>query len=780
MNLFPHPCSAQNKKMDSLKVELQKAKQDTARLRISIALCNQCETKENLIYANPTIALADKLISQAKTEKEKNILLKQKAEILSCYSIYYRDKEGDASTKALEYFQEQFLIYKQLKDKEGIKSSLINIADSYSNQGNLYKRLETLKTGLAMSENLNYKNGMSRFIAQIGFLYAEQGDTSQAIAYLEKGLQVEKEMGDTTRITRGLVIMGNFQLEIGRHSKALEYYFKALPRYEIQKDTNALIDLYFRISAVYYFKGDTIKALKNIQNSIALAEDSKNEEGKENSFRFLGKRYREQKQITKAIEYHIKALNLCEKNNFAVAKGWNFAELAEDYLLQQNCTKAQYYIRQCFTTLKESDYYWNSRDAEQLAYKIDSACGNFKDAFLHYQKYIFLKNKENKTEVQKEAAKEKYQNEYDKQKAIDKTISDTEIEKQKIVRNSFIGGFALMLLLAGVSYRNFRRKKKDNIIITNQKLLVEEKNREITDSIEYALRIQTAILPPQRIVKQYLENSFILYKPKDIVAGDFYWMETKEFDNLIMSKFDNAKKEGNQHHQIIKSPNHQIILFAACDCTGHGVPGAMVSVVCHNALNRAVREFGLTKPSEILDKTAEIVIENFAKSEEDIKDGMDISMVSLKYNAQSKKTELEYAGANNPLWIVKRIDNGELTIDNKDSAKNYPLSIVNYQLSETKADKQPIGMNEDNHPFTNHTFELNSGDTIYLFTDGFADQFGGDTGEKKLTRKKFKELILSIQHLSMTEQGLALDKFITDYRKEVEQIDDILVMGVRV
>ena len=204
------------------------------------------------------------------------------------------------------------------------------------------------------------------------------------------------------------------------------------------------------------------------------------------------------------------------------------------------------------------------------------------------------------------------------------------------------------------------------------------------------------------------------------------------------------------------------MFFAACDCTGHGVPGAMVSVVCHNALNRAVREFGLTKPSEILDKTAEIVIENFSKSEEDIKDGMDISLASL--NLQTM--ELQWAGANNPLWIVR--------------ADNRQSPIANHQFSETRADKQPIGMNDDHHPFTNHTFTLNSGDTIYLFTDGFADQFGGDTGEKKLTRKHFKEIVLSIQHLSMAEQGIALDKFIVEYRKNVEQIDDILVMGVRV
>jgi len=274
--------------------------------------------------------------------------------------------------------------------------------------------------------------------------------------------------------------------------------------------------------------------------------------------------------------------------------------------------------------------------------------------------------------------------------------------------------------------------KKTNRIITKQKedldtqkAIIEEKQKEILDSIAYALRIQSAILPPQKLVKQYLENSFILYKPKDIVAGDFYWMETV----------------------------NDLVLFAACDCTGHGVPGAMVSVVCHNALNRAVREFGLIQPSEILDKTAEIVIETFAKSEEDIKDGMDISLCA--YNSKTKT--VQWSGANNALWLIQ---NGEFV--------------------ETKADKQPIGMNENQKIFTNHSYTLNSGDSIYLFTDGFADQFGGDTGDKKLTRKRFKELILGIQNKSMQEQGMILDKFIVEYRKEVEQIDDILVMGVSV
>ena len=290
---------------------------------------------------------------------------------------------------------------------------------------------------------------------------------------------------------------------------------------------------------------------------------------------------------------------------------------------------------------------------------------------------------------------------------------------------SFVLLSVLIISLALVLFKNLKQRNKQNKIITKQKQIVEEKNREITKSIEYALRIQTAILPPARMVKQYLENSFILYKPKDIVAGDFYWMET--IDDLV--------------------------LFAACDCTGHGVPGAMVSVVCHTSLNRVVREYQITQPASILDKVFKLVIENFANSEEEIKDGMDISLCS--YNTKTK--ELKWAGANNPLWLIR-----------------------DGNLIETKPDKQPIDIHGNYGPFTNHTFTLNRRDVIYLFTDGFADQFGGERGEKKLTRKRFKDVLLSIQNKSMQEQGIALEKFIVDYRKEVEQIDDILVMGVRV
>jgi ligand-binding sensor domain-containing protein/serine phosphatase RsbU (regulator of sigma subunit) len=262
-----------------------------------------------------------------------------------------------------------------------------------------------------------------------------------------------------------------------------------------------------------------------------------------------------------------------------------------------------------------------------------------------------------------------------------------------------------------------------------EKKTVELKNREILSSIEYAKKIQATILPPPRVVKKYFQESFILYLPKDIVAGDFYWME-----NPISS---------------------DTVYFAACDCTGHGVPGAMVSVMCHNALNKSLLEFGKRKPSEILDKVAELVIENFKKNSEDttqINDGMDASLCALDVNTG----ELQWAGANNPLWIIKN--------DNI--------------LLETKADKQPVGFSENRYPYTNHTFKMEKGDVIYLITDGLADQFGGPNN-RKFQKSRLKNLLMEINKMPMEQQRVLLYDSFANWKGNVDQVDDITIIGVR-
>ncbi|HLP11149.1 MAG TPA: SpoIIE family protein phosphatase [Flavobacteriales bacterium] len=259
-----------------------------------------------------------------------------------------------------------------------------------------------------------------------------------------------------------------------------------------------------------------------------------------------------------------------------------------------------------------------------------------------------------------------------------------------------------------------------------QKEMVEEKNKEILDSINYAQRLQNAILPTVTAVKSHLTDSFILFKPKDIVSGDFYWMYT----------------HGNE------------IKIAAVDCTGHGVPGAMVSVVGANNLDRCVKEFGLKKPSDILDKLCDLVIETFETQDHEVKDGMDISLCSIDFKAG----KMEFAAAHNPMWIVRH--------DTR-------------EIEEIKADKQPIGKFDYRKPFTNNVIDIKKGDCIYLFSDGYADQFGGPNG-KKFKYKTMQNLLQEIHDKPMEEQKHILNDEFEKWRGSLEQIDDVCVIGIRV
>jgi len=282
-------------------------------------------------------------------------------------------------------------------------------------------------------------------------------------------------------------------------------------------------------------------------------------------------------------------------------------------------------------------------------------------------------------------------------------------------------------------------KQKEEIEKQHEQL--EEVHQEITDSITYAKRLQDAILPSVEEVNTGIDNNFIYFKPKDIVSGDFYWFE----------------KAGDWTY------------IAAADCTGHGVPGALVSVVCSNALNRSLNEFKITDPSKILDKTRELVIKTFAKSGEGVKDGMDIALVAINGN------DILFAGANNPLWVVRKTD--LLT----DEQKELKSSVVqdDYSLIEYKASKQPVGLYEGMTNFVQEKLTLVKGDVIYLFSDGFPDQFGGLKG-KKFKYKPFKNLLISMSGKPMSEQKSEINGVFNDWKGDFEQIDDVCIIGVRV
>lgn len=271
--------------------------------------------------------------------------------------------------------------------------------------------------------------------------------------------------------------------------------------------------------------------------------------------------------------------------------------------------------------------------------------------------------------------------------------------------------------------RFVRARAEAEKIVNDQKMELEEKNKEIIDSINYAQHIQTAILPSKEFIELQLPESFVVYLPKAVVSGDFYWVQEKD----------------------------GLLFFAVCDCTGHGVPGAMMSVIAQNILNRTVSAFHLKKPSEILDKASHLMEVTLSQGGGGMRDGMDIALCVL-----NKKTmTLEYAGANNPLYLLS---------DN--------------ELKEFKATKEPIGKHEGRIPFVNNIIPYKKGDVIYLFSDGMADQFGGPDG-KKFKYKAFKELLLKIHQQPNDQQKDTISSAFKSWKGKYEQVDDVCIMGVK-
>lgn len=303
-----------------------------------------------------------------------------------------------------------------------------------------------------------------------------------------------------------------------------------------------------------------------------------------------------------------------------------------------------------------------------------------------------------------------------------------------------IGGIFLFITMRTRSLRHSQKFLEEQVAVRTYELLEEKeklqtayseidgKNKDITDSIHYAKRIQNAILPSESVIKQSINESFVFYQPKAIVSGDFYWLE----------------KWGNE------------TLIAAVDCTGHGVPGAFMSIVGHNILTQTVNVLGLTKPSLILNETNRQLSKklNQDPDEATVRDGMDIALIAINYS----KLKIEFAGANNPLWIVR---------DNK--------------MIKINGDKFPIGafVGEELQQFTNHEWELQKGDCIYIFTDGYPDQFGGPKG-KKFKYKPFEDLLLKHHRKSFEEQKKILGTTINDWVGNLDQIDDILVIGIKI
>lgn len=451
---------------------------------------------------------------------------------------------------------------------------------------------------------------------------------------------------------------------------------------------------------------------------------------------------------TKAIYYYLRAREVAEKYEMIDSKATILARLAEAYRQLNMLNESEEAGLLSYQVSVEHALVFEERDAvEQLVFTYE-ALKNYEKAYDFRGKLIDVDERINKLEKVQKLKEDEYKLSLSEketelaQKELD--IQQEQLISAKAQNQNMVLYFVVAIIVLVLAFTVFIyiRTRKLNRTIEISRIILEQKNREVLDSINYAKQIQEAILPPRKYYQSLLKDVFVFYRPKDIVAGDFYW-------------FDRVEDK---------------VFFAVADCTGHGVPGAMVSVICHSALNRSVKEFGLQNPSQILEKTSELVMETFVKSDREVKDGMDIALCVIDLKSQL----LTFAGANNPAWIMKSVTTEFLG----DIPPRDLLVSDTRVLIELRGDKQPIGHFEKRHSFTNRQLQLEKGDTIYLSTDGYIDQFGGEKG-KKFKSKLFKEKILQIQNSSLTEQHQMIVSVFDNWKGDLEQVDDVCVLGVR-
>ncbi len=706
--------------------------------------------------------LSDQNLIKETTFKEQVFYKTAKSKVLNLRGDQGR-RRGDYED-ALKFYTKSLEINKDLGIPKQIASSYNNIGIVHGIQANYDECKKYILKSLEIYEQENDVQGMANAFNNLGNIHYYQGDYKSAIEYWISSLKAKEEAGEKIGMANTLNNIGNIYLDLKDYENSISYYQRSMKIYKELEDDNGIGVCHFNLGNIYQEMGETEKAIQSFNSSLEIHTNNENKRGIADAINGLGTIYNDQGKIDKAKECFEKALALQEEigGQKGVASAMNNLAIIYmqkgDYLTAAQLSEKSLGIGQKIKSLQRI------LDASETLWKVYRKLGKPMQALEMHELYTASKDSLMSEENRMEIVRQEIEYEYQKQSTADSIrsaeearVKDAELHaeqaenRQKDLEMYFLFGvLALALIFGGFIYNRFRITNQQKDIIEEQKSQVdvafqelEEKNKEILDSINYAKRIQYAILPPKGRVQKLIPNSFIFYKPKDIVAGDFYWLE---------------QREGK-------------ILVAACDCTGHGVPGAMVSVVCNNGLNRAVREHGLTNPGKILDKTREIVIEEFEKSEEDsslvqlqedsIKDGMDVALIALEQKAESEIT-LCYSGANNPLWVIRKGAD---------------------EVEEYKATKQPIGKFDNSVSYDSHEVDLKEGDTIYLFTDGFSDQFGGpksSQGGKKYKTPYFKKFLLSIQNTTMLEQGKLLEKEFESWKGDLEQLDDVCVIGIRI
>jgi tetratricopeptide (TPR) repeat protein len=731
-----------------LLVSLNSAREDTVKAQILMDLAFE------ISKSDPDSAIT--VAHQACKLSEKLKWKRGMANSLSDLGIYNRNIGNN--TEALEFCFRSMKINKEIGNKVALSSNLGNLGNLYAFMGNYSEALNYLNEAIKIFRETGDKKREASALATSGLVYSDQGNYPLSLEYYFKALKINEAIGEKEDQAINYSNMANIFRKLEDYDKSLEYHDNALKIFEGLGEKGKIAAVLGNKGSVYYTIGnkshDTLEkrdnfktALEYYLKSLRLNEEMGRKSGILVQLANIGNLYSKMAGLEKntdkrnemrklATDYTFKTLEMAKQQKDLDKISSVLNSIGYEYYEQKKFKEAEVFFNKALKLADSINALPRVVEIYQNLFVLHQETGNYKLALQEFKDYVFLRDSIfNETNTKKNIRLE-MNFDFEKKEAIakadfekQKAIDAVQLEKQRLVTYGISAGGLLVLAFLILAIRGYRQKQKANIEITQQKLLVEkqkhlveEHQKEIIDSITYAKRLQQAILPPPSFINQHLKDNFILYKPKDIVAGDFYWMEVVG----------------------------DTILIAAADSTGHGVPGAMVSVVCSNALNRAVKEFGLTEPGKILDKTRELVLETFSKSEGEVKDGMDISLLSIK------KQTIKWSGANNQLWYTDETGFREVT-----------------------ANKQPIGKTDNSQSFTTHEIDCPKGGTFYLLTDGYPDQFGGPKG-KKFKYRQLQEFLMALNEKPLDLIKQSLESEFEKWKGDLEQVDDVTIIGIRV
>ncbi|MEO9257506.1 MAG: tetratricopeptide repeat protein [Crocinitomicaceae bacterium] len=651
--------------------------------------------------------------------------------VLNQLASLYSDNDVE---KAMEYAEKALHLSQKIKFIEGETSAYSNIGSIHYNKAEYDQALEFHQKAKALSIATKNRLNEATALNNIGLIYDSKGIFDKALTNYLQANKISASIGDKKLEARSLNNIAIIYKDNGNYKTALEFYFKVLKiKREIgdkQGEGNTLNNLGILYKDLKQFD----KSLECYQEALAIRTAINDQPGLGLTLNNFGSLYDAKQEYNKAYPYYEKALVIWRKIKDDYNLSLTLNALGLNYFYRGDINKAIETVNKSLDISKKRGIRQFIKNGYQTLTVFYISQNNYKAAFENYElciaqkdTMISLDNAKQINELQVQFETEK------KQQEIKLLTKESQIQNYENGRNKMWLGFLLVLVLliftsTALIYNRYKIKRNANTILEQQNVEINQQKKEITDSINYAKRIQESILPPDEYWQKTLPNSFIFYKPKDIVSGDFYWIEKRE----------------------------NKVLFAAVDCTGHGVPGALMSVVGFNLLSAAVNEGHLTNPAEILSYLDDGVTKTLRQSGDGggVKDGMDLALCSF----DTKTLMLEYAGAFNSLYYCR-----------------------NGVLNEIKADKFPIGINLDGivDTYQSHTIQLEKGDSVYIFSDGYADQFGGEKG-KKFKYSQFKELLEKNSSNSIDSQRDALKLAFEEWKGSLEQVDDVLVIGLKI